>query len=81
MWGQDTTRGNTLHNHPLVAEVSDERGNGDGIWCYLKPGHKLPDEEVHAIHEDTVAECREKLRWVVACDCDGCKCELARVKK
>lgn len=74
-----TQRNNTLNKHPLVTEVSDERlgSNNDGIWCYLKPGYRTIDGD-HAVHEDTVAECRDKLSSVEPCECDSCKDEIAR---
>lgn len=69
-----------LSRHQLVTSVSDERGNGDGIWCYLKPGYKTVFDD-HAVHEDTVAECRIKLKTVSACDCEACEREIKRSAK
>jgi len=47
--------------------------NGWAHWVYLKPGWHNGDPGSHIIHECTVAEVKEKLRWVGRCDCDDCK--------
>jgi len=41
--------------------ISDERGNGDGIWVYLKEGFINTHLECGTIHEHTVAECCDQL--------------------
>jgi hypothetical protein len=51
-----------IARHPLVADVSDERGYGDGIWVYLKDGFINSNTDTCAIHEDTVAECLALLK-------------------
>lgn len=73
-------RRNTLHKHPIVTAVSDERGNDDGICCSLEPGYKAVDGD-HQVREDTVALCREKLAGLTPCDCDACKREVAEQAK
>jgi hypothetical protein len=45
-----------LREHPWVQDVSDERGTGQGVWIYLKPGFIVHDD-CHTIHEQTVKEC------------------------
>lgn len=46
-----------------IEDISDERGNRDGIWVYLKGWET--SEGMETIHEDTVRACIEKLK--------GCK--------
>lgn len=50
---------------PRVADWSDERTGGiynEGIWLYLAPGW-VTDEGLLTIHEVTVRECCECLKW------------------
>ena len=42
-------------DHPWVADVSDEREAGHGIWVYLKK-HERPMYGCHSYREDTVRE-------------------------
>ena len=51
-----------IAKHPLVQDVSDERGYGDGIWVYLKDGFINANTDTASIHEDTVAECLALLK-------------------
>jgi hypothetical protein len=53
-----------IAKHPLVADVSDERGDryGNGIWVYLKDGFINGNTDTASIHEDTVAECLALLK-------------------
>lgn len=46
---------------PRVDHISDERGNGDGIWVYLNLQYYNTYLECHAIHEHTYKECVEQL--------------------
>lgn len=61
-----------LKKHKLVEEVEDDRANDNGWWAYLKPGWRSL-EQTHQVHEDTVRECLEQLRYCEPCDCDECK--------
>ena len=65
---------NDFREHPLVADVSDERGRGrdpgDGIWVYLVSGYCWG--EVHSLHEDTVTELRRAWQDVTPCVCAEC---------
>ena len=54
-----------LTAHPWVEEVSDERGMGQGIWVYLKPGHQW--DGCHTIHEGTVGACLAQFATVEEC--------------
>ena len=64
----------TVRSHPLVEDVSDERRSGDGVWAYLKPGHRREEFDfVHSVHEDTWSEVLKGLRSVHPCDCDDCR--------
>jgi hypothetical protein len=58
--------------HAMISDVSDERSNGDGYWVYLKSGFCY-ERETHAIHEDTLKECAECLRFVEPCSCSDCE--------
>jgi len=49
-------------NHPLVRDISDERGMGDGVWIYLHDGWNDPSTDANAIHEDSVSECLALLK-------------------
>lgn len=60
-----------LTAHPWVEEVSDERGMGQGIWIYLKPGHQW--DGCHTIHEFTVKECCRAFGYVAADPTDELK--------
>jgi len=53
-----------IARHPLVSDVSDERGygEGEGIWVYLKDGFINGNTDTSSIHEDTVAECLSLLK-------------------
>lgn len=44
----------SFDQHPLVESVSDERGSGDGVWVYLRPGWHCSETGTHAVHEDSV---------------------------
>lgn len=62
---------------PRVADFSDERGNGDGIWIYLVAGYDNGSPETHAVSEDTVAEALEAFRGIRKCACADCEREMA----
>lgn len=62
----------TLWNHKkyggMIAEISDERGNGDGVWVYLKKpfadfyhDHQHPTRQ---LHEQTVKQLLSRLKGV-----------------
>lgn len=38
-----------------IDSISDERGNGDGWWIYLKPPFFNPQLECQTIHEQKLA--------------------------
>ena len=59
-------------NDPKVLEISDERGNGDGIWVYFHYGWRVCEDFVHQVHEDTWPECLRKVKSAVPCDCPDC---------
>ena len=64
----------SVRSHPLVEDISDERGFGAGIWAYLKPGHRREKWDlVHSVHEDTWTEVLKALRSVHPCDCEECR--------
>lgn len=48
-----------------IAEISDERANGDGFWIYLKEPFFNPDMESKIIHEQTITECIKQLKSCV----------------
>ena len=54
-----------------IEEVSDERKFGDGIWLYLIKGW-CRDDGAHCVHEDTVKECKEELKYIQVCTCERC---------
>ena len=51
-----------IARHPLVQDISDERGYGDGFWIYLKDGFINEATDTSGIHEETVAECLALLK-------------------
>ena len=53
----------------VIAEISDERRDGDGYWVYLATGLWSPEDETHCVHEDTPRACAAKLRRVEPCPC------------
>jgi hypothetical protein len=48
----------------MIAEVSDERNNGDGVWFYLKSEYWNYEMECGIIHEQTLRECLSQLKYV-----------------
>ncbi len=66
---------------PRVADISDERGFGEGFWVYTKgwctEAHPAGHDEatcLHGIHEDSPTACWEAMRSLAPCDCAGyCK--------
>ena len=62
--------------HPLVTDFSDERGSGDGIWCYLVAGWAVSQN--HMVHEDTVAQVKAQWKFITKCECDECKDIIAK---
>ncbi len=48
-----------------IADISDERNNGDGWWIYLKEPFFNPDLECRIIHEETLTECIHELKLCV----------------
>lgn len=53
--------------HPIVTDISDERGFGDGVWIYLADGWTCRNSDTGSIHEDTIAEalaCLKRARYV-----------------
>jgi len=58
-----------LRKDPRVEYISDERRDNGGIWVYLKEGwynaeQSGPADRLHQIHEDTVRECCDILKYV-----------------
>jgi hypothetical protein len=51
-----------------IAEISDERGNGDGIWVYLKKEYADfehdPYYPTRQIHEQTQRQLLQRFKWV-----------------
>jgi hypothetical protein len=56
-----------LRDHPDVADVSDERGSGDGVFVYLRPGLQCVRTATRMIHEDTVSEVLAAFRGRICC--------------
>lgn len=59
-----------------IAEYSDERASGNGIWIYYRNGLKSYTDPVgnqHQDHEDTVREIAYCVRNAMPCDCGDCK--------
>lgn len=64
---------------PRVADISDERGYGEGFWVYTRgwccdaprSGH---DESacLHTIHEESPSACWVAMRDLAPCDCYHC---------
>jgi hypothetical protein len=52
----------------LIAEISDERGNGDGIWVYLKKPYADfyfdSYSPTRQIHEQSIKEVISRLKGV-----------------
>jgi hypothetical protein len=52
----------------LIAEISDERGNGDGIWVYLKKPYADfyfdSYSPTRQIHEQSIKEVVSRLKGV-----------------
>jgi hypothetical protein len=61
-----------LRSDPRVADVSDERGFGDGYFVALKDGYDTGDEGTTIIHEYTVKALRASMARVRKVDecCD-----------
>ena len=57
----------------LKALIQREYRDSDGYWIDLVSGHRLCDDYVHGIVEDTKAKAYRTLQSVVTCDCDDCK--------
>jgi len=63
---------------PVYWVEYDEWGSGDGLgpyshWLYLKPGwFANGDPGLHHVHEPTVKEVLEQLKWIEKCDCEEC---------
>lgn len=56
-----------------VANISDERSFGHGIWYELKPGWRRAGYMTHQLRAETHKECKEQLRLEVEpCDCENC---------
>lgn len=47
----------------MIESISDERGNGDGIWVYLKDGF-IWDNDTHQVHEETWQEVFDQMDLV-----------------
>ncbi len=72
-----------VRNDSRVAEVSDERSDGHGVWAYTSKGYcnhmhgapGLHSDEVcqHAIHEDSWSAASRALSELGPCDCARCK--------
>ncbi len=55
-----------------IADVSDERGSGDGYWVYLVNGWRDDEGETHCIHEDTITECAKRMKHIQPCTEPDC---------
>jgi hypothetical protein len=66
-----------------VASVIDERGMGDGVWFYLKPGW-VTDDPAHVVHVMTLADAESRLGPAgdveSGCNCERCVERLAKEK-
>jgi hypothetical protein len=51
-----------IESDARVASVSDERGTGDGVWVYLKPGFKSSSTDTGSIHESCWSACLKVLK-------------------
>ena len=56
-----------------IAEVSDERGYGEGYWVYFHRGWILWPDGTHQIHENSPTACSHQFYRVEACDCAYCR--------
>lgn len=61
--------------HPIVEDVSDERGGpgdpADGIWIYLKDGWCAYGEEgLHCVHEWNMKDLFAAFEFVEPCRCE-----------
>lgn len=66
----------------LIADVSDERQNGDGYWVYLISGRVNTLHEVHFVHEDTPQECAKLFKlFVDNCHCSDCEHDRKEAEK
>lgn len=66
----------------LIADVSDERQNGDGFWVYLISGRVNTLHEVHFVHEDTPQECAKLFKlFVDNCHCSDCEHDRKEAEK
>ncbi len=67
-----------------IVDVEDDRGNQNGWWVHLADGWKNSNDPVgvcHIIHEDTLAECVQELRFALPCSCADCVAGLAKAQK
>lgn len=70
-WTEDKAEAAAIA-HELTGSVSDERGQEQGVWIYLKPGYAIEVQE-HTIHEDNWRRAFKRLRdEAVPCDCGEC---------
>jgi hypothetical protein len=60
-----------IKEDPRVTDLSDERGNNDGVWAYLVAGWQS-SMGTHQVAEDTVKEACEQLAYVKPCACADC---------
>lgn len=65
-----------LRKDPRVTDLSDERGNGDGVWAYLVAGYQS-SLGTHQVTEDTVAQTCAAMADVRPCACEDCVNEMA----
>ena len=63
----------TILKDGRIQEISDERGGGDGIWVYLKPGFINIESETHMIHEDSWKEVIAMRGFIKPCTCEDCQ--------
>ncbi len=63
-----------LKKHPIVEDVSDERGGpddpADGIWIYLKDGWCWDEEGLHCVHEWSMKDVLAAFENVEPCRCN-----------
>lgn len=62
-------------NQNIISSVSDEKSSGDGYWVYLRPGYVC--DELHLIHENTIAAVKKKFAKIQKCHCEECTRLLA----
>ncbi len=61
------------YDHEFDGWNVDSLGRDRGAhWVYLKPGFSVRQEQLHTIHENTIAKVLYVLKNVIPCHCDEC---------